>query len=190
MDAIIRMVIRYLGFPVSRQGNGHAHNRSIIVYQGLLVMLSQKLLQNLIEAAKDVYPDYPIMQRVVVSQGIHESGFASQRGGSQLAIKYNNLFGIKAKTGQEAVLLPTWEEINGKVVHVKAPFAVYPDHEACFKAHRALMERPRYKPVLGAKTVKEAFSQLQKCGYATDGAYPRKLELVYSRYVEKEFGQT
>lgn len=142
------------------------------------------ILSNLLDSAKHVYEDMPNMQFVVVTQAIHESGFLLKSGGSQLALKYNNLFGIKGKGDNGSVSLPTWEEINGKVVHVNANFAVYKSHESAFAAHRRLMEKPRYKRVLEAKTPLEAFRALVLCGYATDGKYSKKLNDIYEKYVK------
>jgi flagellum-specific peptidoglycan hydrolase FlgJ len=157
-----------------------------------------KVLRNLVEDAKQVYSDYPIMQRVVVSQGIHESHMNSPRGASQLAIRDNNLFGMKAKTdengnfGREGVdydEYPTWEHIDGEDKQVRAKFAKFPDHISCFKAHRALMERPRYKPVLESESVEEAFDELRECGYATDPNYPKRLQEVYDSIVRRAFNE-
>lgn len=150
-----------------------------------------KLLNNLIEDAKEVYSDKPIMQKVVVTQGIHESGFLGKSGGSGLAIRCNNLFGIKAKVDakgnpiEPAESFPTWEHINGKDQQVRAWFRKYKDHAECFAAHRKLMEKPRYARVMAATNLKEAFDMLQKCGYATDPRYPQKLMSVYLTAVSK-----
>ena len=146
-----------------------------------------KVLSNLIEDAKQVYDDYPIMQRVVVTQGIHESHMNSPRGASQLAIRCNNLFGIKGEGDAGSKSFPTWEHIDGEDVQVDADFACYSDHAACFAAHRSLMEHTRYAPVLASRSATEAFKQLQKCSYATDPAYPARLQEVYDTIVRDAF---
>lgn len=141
-------------------------------------------LQALKEIATDVYgEEYPLMIPVSVTQAIHESGFARREGGSQLAIRHNNLFGIKARKGQESVNIPSWEHINGRAVLHTSPFAVFKDYEDCFRFHRKKMESDRYKSVLEAKTVREAFSELKRCGWATDTSYPSKLMIIYRAYL-------
>lgn len=154
-------------------------------------IMEQKILANLVEDAKKVYSDKSIMQKVVVTQGIHESGFLNRSGGSALAIRCNNLFGMKARLDKNgnpidpAESFPTWEHIEGQDKQVRAWFRKFKDHAECFAAHRKLMERPRYAPVMTAKTLDEAFKQLQKCGYATDPRYPQKLMSVYLSTVSK-----
>lgn len=148
-----------------------------------------KLLNNLISSAKSVYPEYPILQKLVVTQGILESGFLRKSGGSTLALRYNNLFGIKARLDaagkpiEPAVALSTWEHIKGRDIQVKAYFAVYKDHEACFKRHRELMLKPRYKQVLKSKTIEDACKYIRVCGWATDVNYTRKLLDIYTSVV-------
>lgn len=149
--------------------------------------MDQKLLRNLIEDAKRVYPNSELLQKVVVTQAIHESGFSSKRGGSQLALRYNNLFGIKGKGSKGSVSLPTWEVIGGKTLHVNADFAHYEDHQEAFEWHKRLMYRTRYARVLNAPDLDTAFKMLQVCGYATDPKYPGKLESTYQAHVKKEF---
>ncbi len=145
------------------------------------------ILSHLVEDAKIAYSDSPVMQQVVVTQAIHESGFANKSGGSKLALKYNNLFGIKAKAGQQSVTMRTWEHIKGKDIQVNAEFAWYDDYTHAFYAHKELMSKPRYARVLQATTVKAAFKALYLSGYATDPKYPAKLEAVYDKWVAKEF---
>lgn len=145
-----------------------------------------KVLHSLIESARDVYPDSLPMQALVVTQAIHESGFHGKSGGSQLALRYNNLFGIKKLKSrpQAFVLLPTWEVINGRTVQVKEPFAVFDDFEDCFKQHKVMMNWSRYRNVLESKTASEAFTRIQKSGWATDPSYTVRLNHIYNKYVK------
>lgn len=152
-----------------------------------VIAMDLTLLSNLLDSAKKVYPNSVLMQKVVVTQAILESGFLNRNGGSLLAHKYNNLFGIKGYGTSGRVLLPTWEHLNGRDVQVKDWFASNATQEDSFKQHKTLMDRPRYEPVRDAPTPKEAFIQLQKCGYATDVAYPQKLFSIYSAIVMGKF---
>lgn len=149
--------------------------------------MEPKILRNLIEDAKSVYKDNYIMQQVVVSQAILESGFLNKSGGSQLAVKYNNLFGIKATAGQPSIKMRTWEHINGKDIQVMADFAWYDDFTDSFRHHRKLMEKSRYARVISSTKVNQAFIELRKAGYATDPKYPAKLQAIYDKYILPEF---
>lgn len=150
--------------------------------------MKPKLLQNLIDSAAQIYPGKEIMQQVVVTQAIHESGFLSKSGGSQLALRYNNLFGIKAKKGyRKTPPLTTWEYINGRNIQVKVPFAAFDDYAQSFECHKKIMELSRYKGVVTATTVPVAFKALVTGGWATDPRYAKKLEEIWSKYVKPEF---
>lgn len=142
-----------------------------------------KLLNNLMAGAKEVYPDNKILQQVVVTQAIHESNFLGKSGGSQLALRYNNLFGIKGKGDAGSVLLPTWEHINGKDIQVKDNFAVYSSHAACMARHADLIHKPIYRRVLNAMSCPEAFKALTGV-WATDPKYYVKLQAIWEKYVK------
>lgn len=68
-------------------------------------------------------------EAVATAQAAHESGW----GTSQLARKWNNLFGMKtgSKWTGEWVELPTWEWINGKKVPTTAKWRVYLSWNLC-----------------------------------------------------------
>lgn len=128
-------------------------------------------------AIRSVVPS-EILQDLCLTQAVHESNLL--RSPSQLAMKYNNLFGIKGKglTGK-SVMLPTWEEVNGKTVYIKAPFAQNDSLEDSVKQWYKLMNKPRYKIVLDSKSLDDAFVNIVKAGYATDSRYSTKLKSVY-----------
>jgi flagellum-specific peptidoglycan hydrolase FlgJ len=145
-----------------------------------------KILESLVESAKDVYEDNEIMQQLVVAQAIHESGFGLPSGGSMLARKYNNLFGIKVLKDRpdDYVELPTWEHINGRSIPVRAKFAIFKDHTDCFLQHGKMMNWPRYRNVLNSKSVEEACMRIRDSGWATDPVYATKLMNIYTKYVK------
>lgn len=148
--------------------------------------LDLNTVKALLECAEETYgEDYPILVPVAVTQAIHESGFALPRGPSKLAVQYNNLFGIKAtKLSQPHIIAPTWEEVNGHIVHIDGKFRKFYSWQDCFEAHRDKLESKRYRPVLIAQTIREAFVELRKCGWATDSNYPTKLMAIYRQYVQ------
>jgi len=146
-------------------------------------MLTQNRDENiklLRSVTSEVYSGSPILADLALTQGVHESNLL--RKPSQLAEKYNNLFGIKGKglTGK-SVMLPTWEVVKGKTVYVKAAFAFNDSLEDSVKQHSNLMQKPRYKSVLEAKTLDEAFEAVYTAGYATDPKYAQKLQDVWKQ---------
>lgn len=149
-------------------------------------MCNELSIESLVKAAKEVYDDIK-MQKVVVTQGVHESGLLSRRGPSKLAKLHNNLFGIKGTGTAGSATMKTWEHLKGRDVMVDAKFAKHNSYADSFRQHYRLMHRSRYKPVLEAKDEYEAFKELQKCGYATDPKYPVKLKSVYDKFIAKHF---
>lgn len=113
---------------------------------------------------------------IIVAQAIHESNY----GASGLAVQARNLFGIKASpdwTGP-AVMMPTYEVINGKEMKVNAFFRSYDSYEGSVKDWYEFIKKPRYSAALAAALTGNAtqfFQELQKAGYATDPGYASKL---------------
>lgn len=144
------------------------------------------IIQQCVDAARLVYPENHVMQSLVVCQAILESALLRSSGGSALALKHHNFFGIKRLKSRpnDFVDMMTWEEVDGKVIRLYQPFAVFKDVEDCFKQHKIMMYWIRYKNVLDSKTVDEAFSRIQKSGWATDSKYPSKLSAIYSSHVK------
>lgn len=148
----------------------------------ILTQDKNKNVKDLRTACESVYGK-GIMADLCWTQGVHESNLLGKP--SQLAMKYNNLFGIKGKGNSgKSVSLPTWEEINGKVVKVNADFASNDSIEDSVKQHQRLMQRPRYSRVRNSKTLDEAFKMILACGYATDARYSQKLSTVYQQILK------
>jgi len=125
---------------------------------------------------------------VMMAQGILESG----NGGSLLASKYNNHFGIKCSCTacacnlmNQYVTLPTKEEVNGKLVTVNAKFRSYKNTFDGFSDRiDFLKSNPRYTKagVFEAKNPQEQVEALFRAGYATDSRYASKLNKIIDDY--------
>jgi len=141
-------------------------------------------LQIIKDSAKVVYPDNEIMKDLCICQAILESGVL--QGGSKLANKYNNLFGIKGKgiKTSRSIRLPTKEDINGKIHTVQDDFAWNDSVEESFMQHRKILSLPRYALVWKCKTFEEAAEAVRECGYATDRNYSKLLTNIFNRYVK------
>ena len=120
---------------------------------------------------------------IIITQAAHESGW----GTSQLAAKYNNLFGFTEggwqAAGKPVVDLPTTEWLAGKATKVSRYFRVYDTWEDSLRDWaRLITSYPRYAPAVKAIAQGDmrAFSEaMQKAGYATDPTYGAKLARVY-----------
>lgn len=126
----------------------------------------------LVPIAQDNYNDYGIFPSVTIAQAIHESAW----GKSDLSVKANNLFGVKADSswkGQTIDML-TQEHINGSNITVMAKWRKYESFEDSVKDHgKFLKENPRYEQsgVFKAKDYKEQAYAIRMAGYATDPQY-------------------
>lgn len=134
-------------------------------------------IENIQRMAEKQFPNNPTMQQIAVAQATQESGLLGGHP-SQLASKYNNLYGMKALPNQASVSLPTMENINGKDIKTNANFAAYNTPQQSMQAYANLMNSPRYQGVTKASSFEEAAKALQKAGYATDPNYAENLMSV------------
>ncbi len=99
-----------------------------------------------------------------------ETAVESAWGTSQLAIKANNLFGLKkpaAWTGP-VLSLQTREYLKGEWVTVPAEWPIFADWSECFTERMNTLHRvARYAPALAAKTPEE-FIALVSAEWATN----------------------
>lgn len=120
-----------------------------------------------------------------VAQAILESAW----GQSSPVDKYTgqpsyNLFGIKGTGPAGSVISNTWEEYNGIVYRVDAPFRAYRNPAESWDDHkRLLLTSGRYEPFRAVMhdSTQGAWA-LKRAGYATDSQYPLKLIDLVRRY--------
>jgi flagellum-specific peptidoglycan hydrolase FlgJ len=129
-----------------------------------------------VKAAQSSQIAYGVPASITLAQWEVESTW----GTSQLAIKANNFFGIKAEHLNDPdtyIEFPTAEYINGKRVMIDADFEKYPDIESSFKDHaRLLSTATRYQAAMDVKNDSLEFAeQLQVCGYSTSPTYAQTL---------------
>ena len=107
----------------------------------------------------------------------------SNKGNSGLAVKANNLFGIKGTYKGASVKMLTTEFIGGKYIKVNADFRKYPSWAESIADHSAMFNRmARYKNLRGETNYKSACKNVRLDGYATDPNYTEKLISVIERY--------
>lgn len=119
-----------------------------------------------------------LLPGLILAQAILESG----HGRSELAVRANNLFGIKAS--------PPW---TGETIrYKKEDYRAYPnkgasirDHGSFFTSTPARIER--YRGIPGEKHIEKAVQRLGASGYATDPLYAEKLLRVIRAYDLQRF---
>ena len=122
-----------------------------------------------------------VLPSLTVAQAILESGW----GTSDLALKANALFGIKAGPAWKGPRMEkkTSEHIDGKQVEVAAAFRAYGSWEESVADHGAhLRGTARYKAVLGERDYKKACRAVHAAGYATAPDYADYLIRLIEQY--------
>lgn len=125
-----------------------------------------------------------ILPSVTIAQAILESNF----GESELAVKANNLFGVKGSYHGNSIKLPTKEYKNNKIYTTEDEFRAYPDWASALLDHANLFlegtswNKNQYQAVLAATNFKEAAHALKENDYSTDPKYPEKLIAIIEQY--------
>lgn len=149
-------------------------------------MKKQDFIKEIAPAAKSVQERYSILPSLIISQACLESNF----GNSQLAIKGNNLFGVKGSHNGDYLLMSTkeWDAKKGWY-QVQAKFRKYPswkesveDHALLFKNGLSREKSNRYAAIIGESDYKKAIIAVKNAGYATDPGYPELLNKLIVRY--------
>ena len=122
---------------------------------------------------------YGIPAAVTIAQAIDESGW----GQSALAIRDNNLFGIKGTGPVGSDVLPTQEFENGQWVTVNAAFRVYHNVAESIADHGELLATgPSYQQAMADRHLPDAFATDLTGVYATDPQYGSNLIAIMRLY--------
>ncbi len=122
---------------------------------------------------------YGIPAAVTIAQAIDESGW----GQSALAIRDNNLFGIKGTGPAGSDMLPTQEFENGQWVTVNAAFRVYHNVAESIADHSELLATgPSYQQAMADRHLPDAFATDLTGVYATDPQYGSNLIAIMRLY--------
>ena len=151
-------------------------------------MSGQGFIGRCVEPARETQRMYGVPASVTIAQAILESGW----GGSELATRANNYFGIKCA----AVASPhqigcidkaTSEHLNGNDVTVTASFRRYASMRDSFLDHGLFLTKPRYAAAFKAATPDEFAHEIWRAGYATDPQYPAKLVRLMDQYELRQY---
>lgn len=142
------------------------------------------------------YTDITFLQTIkpMVIQDMKKSGILasltaaqafieSNKGNSGLAIKGNNLFGIKGTYNGQSVKMKTTEYYNGIKQSVMADFRKYPSWQESISDHSDLFNRKsRYSNLRGLTDYKLACKYVKDDGYATSPTYTQTLLNCIEKY--------
>ena len=125
-------------------------------------------------AVADWNSNHVVLPSVTLSQGLRESGW----GTSELAVKANNLFGVKAGnnwTGKVYVK-DTQEYYDGvNPTIIKDAFRVYDNWGQGVADHAQFLTKPNYAAAKGQTDFTLACNYIKKGGYATGPYYSANL---------------
>ena len=122
---------------------------------------------------------YGIPAAVTIAQAIDESGW----GQSALAVRDNNLFGIKGSGPAGSDVLPTREFQNGQWVTTSAAFRVYHNVAQSIADHTELLATgPSYQQAMADRHLPDAFATDLTGVYATDPQYGSNLIAIMRLY--------
>ncbi|MDR0922000.1 MAG: glycoside hydrolase family 73 protein [Lactobacillales bacterium] len=144
----------------------------------------EKFIKEIAPHAVELSQAYGVMPSIIIGQAVLESNF----GQSELAAKYNNLFGIKAYGDVPKIKLDTKEYVDDEWITIKGEFRVYGSWRESLDSHTQLFVNgvdwnPQlYRGVFTATNFEEAAEAIQEAGYATDPTYAEKLIAVIKQY--------
>ena len=143
---------------------------------------TSNFINKLAPMAVSDYKTSGVLPSLTIAQGILESGW----GESELAVKANNLFGIKADTRWTGKVYNTetkeYYDNSNIPTTISANFRAYDSWEGGVKDHSEFLKADRYSKVLSAKNYQEACTEIYKAGYATDPNYTSKLIKLIEDY--------
>ena len=139
----------------------------------------QAFISQIAPGAMAAQSRYGIPAAVTIAQAIDESGW----GQSALAIRDNNLFGIKGTGPAGSDVLPTQEFENGQWVTVSAAFRVYHNVAESIADHGELLATgPSYQQAMADRHLPDAFATDLTGVYATDPQYGSNLIAIMRLY--------
>ncbi|QFR38988.1 hypothetical protein A9Q91_02015 [Candidatus Gracilibacteria bacterium 28_42_T64] len=147
-------------------------------------MKNEKLSKNQFLAkallmGEELQKSYGIPKMVVVGQSLLESG----DGQSDLSQKGNNVFGMKARGGDDFIQYNSDEYIRGSYRTRFSKFRSFSSMDESFDAYAKLLTSPRYSGAFKFKNNPEEFlHSIKESGYATDPSYVQKVKTRLATY--------
>ena len=135
-------------------------------------------LRSIAPAALMSAVDHQIFPSVALSQAVLESGW----GRSTLALRYNNIFGIKGYNASNRVRTTTFEKVNGRRVPRRVTFRIFKDWSQSIYYHGDLLATDyRYAHARTAADWK-TYVDLISGKYASEPRYAKKLGTIIEKH--------
>lgn len=130
----------------------------------------QDFIDSIAPTAQKICKQFDLLPSVCIAQSILESNWGTQRIGAF------NLFGRKAVDGDPAIMVKTWEEVNGEEVSILDSFKLYASLDEAITDYCILLtEEPCYLPALAFRHNVEEYVRAFTPFYATDSQYADKI---------------
>lgn len=140
---------------------------------------TDKFLAGIKSGALSLWDKFGILPSVAAGQAALESAW----GGSGLATKYNNLFGIKGSYKGNSAMMKTWEVYGGQRYDITDGFRSYPDQATSILDYGVFLTvNKRYTKAIGLKEYKAQIQAIHNAGYATDPDYANKVISIIEKY--------
>ncbi|WP_182104284.1 glucosaminidase domain-containing protein [Niallia taxi] len=140
---------------------------------------TEKFLAGIKSGALTLWDKFGILPSVAAGQAALESAW----GGSGLATRYNNLFGIKGSYQGNSAMMNTWEVYGGKRYDITDGFRAYPDQATSILDYGVFLTvNKRYAKAIGLKDYKSQIMAIHNAGYATDPNYSTKVISIIEKY--------
>lgn len=170
-----------------KEGNEVVVKQPEIVYDKRNVIGTSsgiKLVEEMMHTAP-VILEARIKPSVAYAQAILESG----GGTSGLAVRNNNLFGIKGTYRGNGSSWATLEDSGGgNMYSINATFRAYPNKMASILDYVDLITKSGiYNRAIGLSTSRETVQAIRDSGYATDAFYVSKVMSIVEKYDLEQF---
>lgn len=134
---------------------------------------------------KERYEAAGLDPMVAMAQAILESGFTRYGGegsGSSLALKHKNLFGIKARKGEQRINMATKEDRGNGKQDEMADFTVNQSFDDSITHHINFLKKyDRYAGLFNNNNQEDIINKLQASGYATDKNYGNLIRTIINK---------
>jgi flagellum-specific peptidoglycan hydrolase FlgJ len=181
---VFGLFVAFVVSDINRQADTQTISAPVVSKAEKTALLKHQFIEKIAPEAQLLQAQYGVRASISIAQAALESDW----GRSQLSAKYNNFFGVKAGEGQDSVMLPTSEYLDGKWIKVDAPFRVYASWRESMLDHAKLLAfGTTYNPelywgVINAANYTDAATALQTAGYATDPRYTKKIIKLIEDY--------
>lgn len=137
-----------------------------------------KFIEDISKQAQKLEDETSLSASITIAQAILESDW----GRSELALKSNNLFGIKGEHKGETIKMPTDEYEEGERITIVDNFKVYDSIADSVLDHAEFLEGGTYSGLEKSENYRESAYILQEGGYATDPKYAEKINEIIEQY--------